>query len=261
MLDPIFALRRRVRLSPGATVRIAFWTMAAKSRANVLDLVDKTNDISAFDRAATLAWTKAQVQLHHLGIDRAEASLFQQLAGHFYMLRRPFVRLPRPFCAVLEASQRSGRWAFLAICQSVLLRISNVEDIRVARQMLQAMEYWRNQRLEVDLVIVNERAPSYVQDLQTELENLVRTNQTRPPILKDVGGGQIFILRADIVATHAIALLQSVARVVLHAERGGLAEQLKHIAAADGPPRVVREPRVIYSAAACRCANSATRIL
>ena len=24
------------------------------------------------DRAATLAWTKAQVQLHHLGIDRAE---------------------------------------------------------------------------------------------------------------------------------------------------------------------------------------------
>ena len=143
----------------------------------------------------------------------------------------------------------------------ILLRISNVEDIRVARQMLQAMEYWRNQRLEVDLVIVNERAPSYVQDLQTELENLVRTNQARPPILKDVGGGQIFILRADIVATHAIALLQSVARVVLRAERGGLAEQLKHIAAADGPPRVVREPRVICSAAACRCANSATRIL
>ena len=30
VLDTIFALRRRVRLSPGATVRIAFWTMAAE---------------------------------------------------------------------------------------------------------------------------------------------------------------------------------------------------------------------------------------
>ena len=56
---------------PGATVRIAFWTMVAESREAVLDLVDKHRDTSAFERAATLAWTQAQVQLHHLGIDRA----------------------------------------------------------------------------------------------------------------------------------------------------------------------------------------------
>lgn len=243
VLDPIFALRRRVRLLPAATVRIAFWTMAAESRANIVDVVDKTNDISAFDRAATLAWTKAQVQLHHLGIDRAEASLFQQLAGHL-LYAAPTLR-PSSETILRGAGSQPMLWS-LGISGDlpiILLRISNVEDIGIARQVLQAMEYWRNQRLEVDLVIVNERAPSYVQDLQTELENLVRTNQTRPPILKDRGGGQIFILRADIVPTHAISLLQSVARVVLRAERGALAEQLKHIAAVDGPPRVVREPR------------------
>ena len=170
VLDPIFALRRRVRLSPGATVRIAFWTMAAELRANVLDLVDKTNDLSAFDRAATLAWTKAQVQLHHLGIDRAEASLFQQLAGHL-LYAAPALR-PSSETILRGAGSQPVLWS-LGISGDlpiILLRISNVEDIRVARQMLQAMEYWRNQRLEVDLVIVNERAPSYVQDLQTELD-------------------------------------------------------------------------------------------
>jgi cyclic beta-1,2-glucan synthetase len=245
VLDPIFALRRRVRILPGATVRIAFWTMAAESRANVVDVVDKTNDISAFDRAATLAWTKAQVQLHHLGIDRAEASLFQQLAGHL-LYAAPALR-PSSETILRGAGSQPGLWP-LGISGDlpiILFRISNVEDIRVARQVLRAMEYWRNQRLEVDLVIVNERAPSYVQDLQTELENLVRTNQARPPIVKDVGGGQIFVLRADIVSTHAVALLQSVARVVLRAERGGLAEQLKHIATADSSSRVIREPRVL----------------
>ena len=70
VLDPVFALRRRVRLEPGAAARIDFWTLVAESREKLLDVVDKTNDISAFDRAATLAWTQAQVQLHHLGIDR-----------------------------------------------------------------------------------------------------------------------------------------------------------------------------------------------
>ena len=34
VLDPVFALRRRVRIAPGATVRIAFWTVVASSRAS-----------------------------------------------------------------------------------------------------------------------------------------------------------------------------------------------------------------------------------
>ncbi len=31
VLDPIFSIRRRVRIPPGATVRVAFWTLIAHS--------------------------------------------------------------------------------------------------------------------------------------------------------------------------------------------------------------------------------------
>jgi len=55
VLDPVFAFRRRVRIRPGETARIAFWTVVASSRADVLDLVDKHHDANAFERAATLA--------------------------------------------------------------------------------------------------------------------------------------------------------------------------------------------------------------
>jgi cyclic beta-1,2-glucan synthetase len=82
VLDPIFALRWRVRVAPGSTVRIAFWMMVASSRAEAVDLIDKHRDIAAYDRVATLAWTQAQVQLHYLGIDPGEAGLFQRLAGY-----------------------------------------------------------------------------------------------------------------------------------------------------------------------------------
>src|SRR6185437_11165774 len=61
VLDPIFALRRRVRVTPGATARIAFWTMVASTREALVDGIDKHRETSAFDRAATLAWTQAQV--------------------------------------------------------------------------------------------------------------------------------------------------------------------------------------------------------
>ena len=44
VLDPVFSLRRRVRIPRGATARLAFWTMAAPTREEVLDLADKHHD-------------------------------------------------------------------------------------------------------------------------------------------------------------------------------------------------------------------------
>src|SRR6202022_4738376 len=59
VLDPIFSLRRRIRLAPGAAAHITFWTFVAASRGEVLDLADKHHDPAAFERAVTLAWTQA----------------------------------------------------------------------------------------------------------------------------------------------------------------------------------------------------------
>ena len=119
VLDPIFALRRRVRIAPGTTVRIAFWTMVAASREAVLDLVDKHRDTTAFERATTLAWTQAQVQLHHLGIDAGEADLFQRLAGHL-LYAEPALR-PSSETILRGAGATAGTvaaWAFPATCRS-----------------------------------------------------------------------------------------------------------------------------------------------
>ena len=82
VLDPVFALRRRVQIARGETVTIAFWTMAAASREEILDLVDRHHDAAAFERATTLAATHAQTQLQYLGIGGDDAHLFQLLANY-----------------------------------------------------------------------------------------------------------------------------------------------------------------------------------
>jgi cyclic beta-1,2-glucan synthetase len=229
VLDPIFDQRRRVRLAPGAAVRIDFWTLVAESRETLIDAVDRTNDISAFERAVTLAWTQAQVQLHHLGIDRDEASEFQRLAGYL-IYAGPSLR-PSSEVILRGAGPQSGLWpqSISGDLPIILLRIANVEDIRIVHQLLQAMEYWRTRRLEVDLVILNERASSYVQDLQVALETTLRTSQARPPASKEGATGQVFVLRADLVPPETCALLASAARVRLTGDGGGLGEQLARI--------------------------------
>ena len=226
VLDPIFALRHRVRIAPGAVVRIAFWTLVASSREALLDLIDKHRDIAAFERAATLAWTQAQVQLHHLGIDAGEAGLFQRLAGHL-LYAAPTLR-PSSDTIRRDGGGQPGLWTqgISGDLPIVLLRIADSEDLTLAHHLLQAHEYWRMKQLAVDLVILNERGTSYAQDLQVALETLLRASQSRPQVGVKAPPGSVFILRADLISAETRALLASVARVVLVAQRGRLSDQL-----------------------------------
>ncbi len=229
VLDPIFALRHRVRVAPGAIVRIAFWTVVAGSREAVLDLVDKHRDTAAVGRAATLAWTQAQVQLHHLGIDQLEAGLFQRVAGHL-LNAGPTLR-PSSDTILRGAGGQPGLWSMgiSGDLPIVLLRIADIENLDIARQLLQAHEYWRMKQFAVDLVILNERASSYVQDLQIALETQVRASQLPPPVGAQQQQGRVFVLRADLISPESRALLPAVARVVLVGQRGSLADQLDRV--------------------------------
>ena len=229
VLDPVFALRHRIVVPAGTTARIAFWTGVASSRAGVLDLLDKHRDANSFVRATTLAWTQAQVELRHLGIDSAEAGLFQRLAGHLLYAHASM----RPSSDTIRGGSGppAGLWAqrISGDVPILLLRIDTVEDTGIVRQLLQAHEYWRMKGLAADLVILNERAASYVQDLQNALETLVRMSQSRPQPEAHSVRGSVFVLRADLISEQTRTLLSAVARVVLVARHGDLADQLDRV--------------------------------
>src|SRR3546814_18028260 len=74
-------------------------------------------------------------------------------------------------------------------------------------------------RLDVDLVIVNERSSSYIQDLQNEIETAVRSSQSRPHFGEELGRGSVYALRADLMSDDDRTLLQYVARIALIAPR------------------------------------------
>ncbi len=227
VLDPIFSLRRRVRIPAGATARVAFWTMIAPTRAEALDLADKHHDFSAFERAVTLAWTQAQVQLHHLRVGADEAHLFQRLANR--VLYSDSTLRPSPDVLKRSEGGPSKLWSsgISGDLPIVLVRIDEPEDMEIVRELVRAHEYWRMKRLAVDLVIINERAASYAQDLQGALEAVVRTNRARSTSEGDGVRGGVFVLRADLVSVEVRSPAQCIARAVLLSRRGTLSEQVK----------------------------------
>jgi cyclic beta-1,2-glucan synthetase len=240
VLDPIFSLRRAVRLPPLSTVRLAFWTLVAGSRSEVLDLVDRHRDAMAFDRATTLAWTQAQVQLRHLGLDADDANVFQRIANRLIYtdatLRSPLDVLARGGgpASILWQHGISGDLPIL------LVTISQPTDLDLIRRLLLAHEYFQIKRLPVDLVILNEQANSYVQEFQAGLDALVAANRVPSPLAAAPGKGAIFALRADLISSEVRGLLLSAARVVLAGHRGSLAEQLSRAPEPKSPQAPVK---------------------
>ncbi len=228
VLDPIFSIRRRVSVPAGGVTRVTFWTMVAESPDALLDLVDRHRDPSAFARAVTLSWTQAQVQLRHLGITHADAADFQALGG---MVMRGDGRLRASTAQIAAgAAPQSTLWA-LGISGDlpiVLLQIDDVLDIAVLHQVLNAHEYWGMRQFPVDLVILNDRLSSYVQDLQVAIESAVRAVRSRPRAdgIHAPAKGTIHILRSDILHPGARGHLLSVARLVLVAGRGSISQQM-----------------------------------
>ena len=142
VLDPVFSLRQRVRVAPGAVVQIAFWTIAASSRQALLDAVDTHRDLTAYDRAATLTWTQARVQLHHLSIGPGDAALYQRLGSHLLYCNRAL----RPHSLTIQRGTgvQSGLWAhgISGDLPILLLRIADIEYLDIAAELLHAHEYW-----------------------------------------------------------------------------------------------------------------------
>jgi cyclic beta-1,2-glucan synthetase len=201
-----------------------------------MDRLDKHRDAAAFERATTLAWTQAQVQLHHLGIKPGEAALFQRLASHI-IFAGPYLR-PSSDTIRQGSGPQSGLWpqGVSGDLPIILLRIADIESVNIARHALQAHEYWLLKQLPVDLVILNERRSTYVQDLQTAIEALVRASQSRPIQGVERPPGRAFVLRADRIADQTRALLIASARVVINAQHGSLQDQLDRVA--DSSPAI-----------------------
>ena len=225
MLDPIFSLRQTLRVPGRGSARLLMWTMVASTRAELLDLIDRHRGPGAYDRVAMLAWTQNQVRLRHLDISADEASQFQALGG-LVMFPRPSLR-PAASTLARDRGMQSVLWS-LGVSGDlpiVLVRIDDPNDLHIVRQVVQAFEYWQGIRFAVDLVILNDRSSSYVENLQDGLHAIANSMQVTAHA--DGPTGSVHIVRTDQTTPEVIPVLSAAARVTITARRGDIVDQVR----------------------------------
>ena len=220
---PSFSLRQRIRLVPGASVRLSFATGIASDRETAEALAQKYRDPSAASRTFALAFTHAQSGLRHLGISNDEALLFERLASRV-LFADGSLRAGPDTIASNELGQ-AGLWphGISGDLPMLLVRVIGDDDVALVRQVLQAQEYWRLKGLSADVVILNEDPSSYLDEIHAQLTALLDNGPWR--MWKHRSGGA-YLLRGDLIGKAERTLLEAVARAVLGGDRGDLRAQL-----------------------------------
>ena len=210
VLDPIVALRIRVRLEPGRSTSVTFTTLVTTTKERALELAGRYHDPHAAQRALDLAWTATQIELREMSMTPADAAVFQEIAGHLFFSTQT-MRAPQAEILRNRGSQErlwaqgvSGDWPI------VLATIDSVEGLPTLRQLFSAHRYWRRRGMTVDVVVMIGSRTSYLQ----ELTNLITDSMfavSESGMLDRPGG--LFIRRADQLPPDDLLMLRATARV------------------------------------------------
>ncbi|MDA8220807.1 MAG: glycosyl transferase family 36 [Desulfitobacterium hafniense] len=223
VLDPIFALRKRVEVPPGKKVRLTFVTGVAETRGAVLTMIQHLSSPHQVEHTLDLAWTRSRIEMRYLNLSTRQADLYQWMLSQIFYFNP--LRAMRAESITQNRKGQSALWKYgiSGDIPLVLLHISEVENLDFVSSVLLAHEYWRLRGLKVDLLILNDFVGSYEQPLTEALRHLVFASSDRD--FMDRPGG-VFIRSSNIMPLEDKILFSTVARISLKADGGNLAKQL-----------------------------------
>ena len=236
VLDPVAAIRCRVSLDSGEAGVLDLITGIGETREACMGLVQRYQDRQCADRLLAAAPTYNQAIRSKLRATDTDVQLYDHLAS-FIIYANALLRADATTLSKNHQGQ-SGLWGY-AISGDfpiLLLRISNPANVTLARQLIQALAYWRLQGLAVDLVILGKDRDGQHPSLHEQITQLIAAgggDQVGHP-------GGIVVRAADQIDDDGLTLLQAVARVIINDDDGPLAQQIGRHRPVPPPVRPVR---------------------
>jgi cellobiose phosphorylase len=219
VLDPVFSLRCGLRLAAGAEARVAFVTGAAETREQAVALAEQFQTLAAADGAFDRARTNGPDELRSLGLSPDDVASFNRLAGAVLFTDQA---LRSSDAVAANGLGQPGLWPYAISGDRpiVLGRLIAGHDAALVPQLVQWHSYVRRRGLDLDLVILDERAGETLERLKTDLQSGPTSSLLGKP-------GGVFVLAGSAVPADGRTLIESAARAVLTSDRGSLAEQLR----------------------------------
>ncbi|NNH30659.1 glycosyl transferase [Rhizobium sp. SEMIA 4085] len=218
VLDPIFCLRRTVRLAPGADARVAFVTGAADDQAAVQLIAERYAKFDTVERAFSEASKRYENELRTSTLKSDDVSLFNRLAGNVVFANPTLRQAAGPERDRLD---RTALWAhgISGDLPIVLVRANGDRDDAFVSQVTMGHDFAGRRGLRFDLVLLDDGGAASAKRQTEKLQSGPQAEMIGKP-------GGIFVLSEPETESDHVGTIAAAARIVLLGSRGTLADQL-----------------------------------
>lgn len=221
--DPAFVMRRRLSLAAGERAQLFAVTGVAGTKEEALAMARELSRDHQVEHAFQQAWTHVQIEMKHLQLTLADATLYQQLAGRvLYAAPLEAVRAER---IAANGKGQTGLWAYGISGERpiALVHVADAGGLPFVAKLLQAHEYASRLGLAFDLVVLNESVEGYEQQVMDAVQRSAEHAAGRGSML----AGSVHVIPAGRLAAEDRTLLLAVARLELQADGASLRTQLR----------------------------------
>lgn len=224
--EPVVALKRTMKINPGQKATINLIISAGEDKERVIKNIKKYKIEENIQKAFELSKAKNEAQSRYLRVKGKQIRNYQKILSYI-IFSNPTKKIDLEKLPKRKYDQSElWKYGISGDIPIILVKIKNINEAYVIKEVLKAYEFIRTKNFEVELVIVDEEKHSYENYVREEIEGLILNSQLS--YLKNIRGG-IFELSKNEISKEDLELLEFVSRVIIDSSKGGLENALKDL--------------------------------
>ena len=217
--DPGLATKRTIKIMPGEKITFDLIICISDHKDVVLELLEKYRNTNVITKTFELARAKVEAESIYLELKGTDIEKYQKLLS-YTIFNNPLKKLILNNLPKRIYSQNNlWKYGISGDLPIILVKVEDLNDMYVVRDILKAHEYFRSKNIKIDLVILNNEENSYDQYVNYEIENAILNKQME--YLKNISGG-VFIININQIDKDDIELLEFKSNVIISAKDGDI---------------------------------------
>lgn len=217
--EPIIALKRTIKIKPKEEIVVDLVLSVGEELDKVKENSKKYQSSENVKTEFELSKARVEAESRYLRVKGREIEIYQKMLS--YMLFDNPVKSAYMKKNAKQEYHQNELWKYgiSGDVPIILVKIKDVNESYVVKEVLKAYEYFRTKNIETELVILDEEKHSYENYVKEEIESSILNNHLA--YLKNAKGG-IFSLSKGEIAKKDIELLEFVSAIVIEGSKGSL---------------------------------------
>lgn len=220
-VSPVVALKRTIKVKPHEKVNLNLIITASENREQIEENIIKYTNIENIKKAFELSRVRVEEEARYLGIKGKDIEIYQKILSYL-VEQNPMKKMYLQSVQEPYYVQDLWKYGISGDLPILLVKIKDVNDSYIIKEILKAYEFFKVKNIEIDLVILNEEENVYERYVKEAVETEILNRQLMYSINQK---GGIYILNANEIEDKQ--LLEFRANLIIDAHLGNIKTCIK----------------------------------